>query len=314
MPLDTVTLTTVAALFAVVSGMNDGGALLATGLKLPSIRPATGIMTMVIMIALIPLMTHRVALTFVTKLASFEGPGAKTAMTVAVLSALSVVTFLSHRGRPTSLTLAIVGGLTGAGLGWGLTVSGRAVALVLAIGLAAPFVGALGAWVVSRLLQHLSSSTALASWHRVGFMVQCIAYAANDGQKMLAVFMIALGFSGAPLGVTSLISILFGMGALYGMPRAGRTLSREIIVSRPLHGVAAELASGVTVIVCATAGAPVSMTQSIAGGLIGAGVSQGGGRVRWYAALKIVIAWALTLPASAILAGVAAFVVKGLTS
>lgn len=67
-------------------------------------------------------------------------------------------------------------------------------------------------------------------------------------------------------------------------------------------------------IACSALGMPVSMTQAIAGGLIGAGVAQGAGRVRWYAAVKIVIAWLLTLPASALLAGVAAYVVKAMTA
>lgn len=311
-PLDAVVLVAVAGLFAVVTGINDGGALLATGLKLPSIRPATGILALVVLVAVIPLITHRVALTFVTRLATFHGPGGRIAMTVAVVCALAVVFALSAKGRPTSLTLAVVGGLTGAGLGWGLPVSGGSVALVLAFGLAAPFVGALLAWVLIRVLVRVTTAHGLSRWHRAGFLLQTLAYGANDGQKMLAVFMIALGFQDAPLAYTSLVGVLFGVGALYGLPKAGRTLSREIIVSRPAHGVAAELAAGTTVIACAVVGMPVSMTQAIAGGLIGAGVAQGGGRVRWYAAVKIVVAWLLTLPASALLAGVAAFLLKGL--
>ncbi|HEX4813780.1 MAG TPA: inorganic phosphate transporter, partial [Nonomuraea sp.] len=100
---------------------------------------------------------------------------------------------------------------------------------------------------------------------------------------------------------------------LYGLPKAGRTLSRELIASRPTHGVAAELAAGVAVIGCAAVGMPVSMTQAIAGGLIGAGVARGLGRVRWYATVKIGAAWLLTLPASGLLGAGLAFVVKGLT-
>ncbi|GGO78749.1 inorganic phosphate transporter [Nonomuraea cavernae] len=306
--MDLAILIAVASLFAFVSGMNDGGALLATGLKLPTVRPVTGIAALVVMVALVPLATHAVALTFVNRLATFDGPGGKTAMTIAVLASLVVVMVLSSRGRPTSLTLAIVGGLTGAGLGWGLPVSGGSVALVLFFGLAAPFVGGLLAWVMTRLLVQLTSARGLGHWHWAGFLLQTVAYAANDGQKMLAIFMIALGFSDAPLPYTALVALLFGIGTLYGLPKAGRTLSREIIVSRPLHGVAAELASGVAVIGCALIGMPVSMTQAVAGGLIGAGVAQGGGRVRWYAAVKIVVAWVLTLPASALLAGVVAFI------
>lgn len=307
--LDVVVLGAVACVFAVVSGANDGGALLATGLKLPSVRPAAGILALTAALVLVPLASQRVALTFVTRLGGFGGPGGRQAMTIAVLSALVVVAVLSGSGRPTSLTLAVVGGLAGAGIGWGLPVSGGAVALVLAVALAAPFVGALVAWVVARLLG-LATRRGLRRWHLAGFALQCVAYAANDGQKMLSVFMIALGVSRAPLSVTSAAAALFAAGTLYGLPRAGRTLSREIIVSRPLHGVAAELASGAAVVGCAAAGMPVSMTQAIAGALIGAGVSRGGGRVRWPAALRIVVAWALTLPAGGLLAGVVALAVR----
>ncbi|MEV4174964.1 inorganic phosphate transporter [Nonomuraea sp. NPDC049709] len=314
MSLDAVVLIVLACLFAVVSGINDGGALLATGLKLPTIRPVTGIVTLVVLVAAVPLVTHQVALTFVTRLASFDEPGGQIAMTIAVVASLAVVAVLSAKGRPTSLTLAIVGGLTGAGLGWGLAVSPGSVALVLAFGLAAPFAGGLVAWVLIRVLVATTTARALRRWHWAGFLLQTLAYAANDAQKMLAVFMIAVGFSGAPVAYTVLVAVLFGVGTLYGLPKAGRTLSREIIVSRPAHGVTAELAAGTAVMACAVAGMPVSMTQAIAGGLIGAGVAQGGGRVRWYAAGKIVAAWLLTLPVSGLLGWGLALLVKGFAS
>ncbi|MGW4967481.1 anion permease [Nonomuraea sp. NPDC004186] len=307
--MDIAVLIVVAGLFAVVSGVNDGGALLATGLKLPSVRPATGILVLVVLTAMVPLVTHQVAVTFTTRLASFHAPGGRIAMTVAVISALAVVTALSMKGLPTSLTLAVVGGLTGAGVGWGLPVSPGSVLLVLAFGVAAPFVGGLLGWVLVRVLLITVTAGGLRRWHQVGFLLQSLAYAANDGQKMLAVFMIMFGFSGAPLPYTSLVAVLFGLGTMYGLPKAGRTLGRELIASRPPHGVAAELAAGTAVIACAAVGMPVSMTQAIAGGLIGAGVARGGGRVRWYATSKIVAAWLLTLPAGALLgAGLAALV------
>ncbi|MEH1013023.1 inorganic phosphate transporter [Micromonospora sp. CPCC 206060] len=303
----------VAGLFAVVAGMNDGGALLATGLKLPSVRPLTGILTLVVLVALVPLVTHQVALTFVTRLATFDSPDGGPAMTVAVVAALAVVTVLSSRGWPTSLTLAIVGGLTGAGLGWGLPVSPGWVALVLLVGVASPFVGGSAAWLAVRLLVGVTRNGGLPHWHVAAFAVQSVAYAANDGQKMLALFMIALGFSDAPLTYTALVAGLFAVGALYGMPKAGRVLSYGIIASRPLHGVAAEVGAGLTVITCAAIGTPVSMTQAIAGGLIGAGIAQSSGRVRWYAAARIVLAWLVTLPVTLVVAALAALVGRELT-
>ncbi|MFF5210677.1 anion permease [Streptosporangium sp. NPDC000396] len=309
-----IALTSLAGLFSVVTGMNDGGALLATGLKIPSIRPLTGLIAMMIAVAMVPLVTYQVAVTFTTRLANMYGPGGQIALAIAVLSALAVVITLSNRGRPTSLTLAIVGALTGAGLGWGLPVSGGAVLLVLVVALAAPFVGGLLAITMSSLLTRLAHGRTLRQWHRAGFALQCLAYAANDGQKMLAIFMLALGFHGAPLPVCLIVAVLFGAGALYGLPRAGRTLSREIIASRPLHGVTAELASGTAVIGCAAIGAPVSMTQTIAGALIGSAVAESVGRVRWHAATKIILAWTLTLPVSGLLAAAMALIVRGVVA
>ncbi|GII03764.1 inorganic phosphate transporter [Planobispora takensis] len=310
--MSSLALTALAGLFAVVCGMNDGGALLATGLKIPSVRPVTGVLMMMAAITLVPPVAHQVALTFTTRLATMDGPQGQLVMAIAVLSALAVVMFLSGRGRPTSLTLAIVGALTGADLGWGLPVAYEYVLFVLAVALAAPFVGALLAVPAGILLVRVAHGRRLRHWHRAGFTLQCLAYAANDGQKMLAVFMLALGISGAPLSTCFAMAGLFGAGAVYGLPRAGRLLSREIIVSRPLHGVTAELATGTAVIGCAALGAPVSMTQTIAGALIGSGMTESAGRVRWHAATKIVMAWALTLPVSALLAAAVALVVQGL--
>ncbi|GGS97261.1 hypothetical protein GCM10010156_64360 [Planobispora rosea] len=306
-----IVLTALAGLFAIISGINDGGALLATGLKIPSIRPVTGVLMMMAAVALVPLVTSQVAITFTTRLATMEGPDGQVAMAVAVLSALAVVMFLSGRGRPTSLTLAIVGALTGANLAWGVPVSYGGVAFVLGVALAAPFVGALLAIPVRILLVRLAHGRTLRQWHRAGFTLQCLAYAANDGQKMLAVFMISFGLPSASLPTCVAMAGLFGAGAVYGLPRAGRLLSREILASRPLHGVTAELSAGTAVIGCAAIGAPVSMTQSIAGALIGAGAVESMGRVRWHSAMKIVLAWMLTLPVSALLAAAAALIVRG---
>lgn len=303
-----------AGMFALITGVNDGGAMLGTGLKMPSVRPMYGLLMLVIAVVVVPAISYRVAVTFTTRLTSLRGEDGRLAMAVAVVVALLVVTVLNQRGQPTSLTLAIVGAITGSGLGWGLPVSVDGVVFVLAVGLLAPFAGATVAAVARRLLVRLSDGRRLAVWHRAGFGLQCLAYAANDGQKMLAVFMVALGFQGAPPAICALIGLLFALGALYGLPRAGRTLSREILASRPLHSVSAELAGGVTVIGCALAGAPVSMTQVIAGGLIGAGMAETTRRIRWPAAMKIVIAWLLTLPVSGVLAAVAALLVKGMNA
>lgn len=293
----------VAVLFAVVTGMNDGGAILTTGLKLRGPRTWAALAMLSVAVAVVPLtLGTAVAATFGSRLVSFGG--ATAPVTIGVLAALAVVVTLTRLGRPTSLTLATVGGLTGSGLGYGLPVSLGWVGYVLALGVAAPFVGGAAAFAISHALARVRSLTPV---HRVGLLLQCVAYAANDGQKMLAVFAIAL--ASRPDGLTwrlAAISVLFAVGTLLGLPRAGRSLGGQVLSIRPVHAVSAELAAAGAVLACAALGVPVSMTQSLAGGLIGAGVTHGPGRVRWHATTKIALAWLLTLPASVALAALAA--------
>ncbi|WP_245657472.1 inorganic phosphate transporter [Herbidospora mongoliensis] len=302
-----------AGVFAIVSGVNDGGALLGAGLRVPGVRPLVALFVLVAAVAAVPMLTSRVAATFTTRLASLPGAAGQVAMTVAVVCALVVVLVLSSRGWPTSLTLAIVGGLTGAAVGLGLPVSAGAVGLVLGAGIAAPFVGATVAVLASRVVS-LGRAQSLPRLHWGGFAMQCLAYAANDGQKMLAVFLVGLGVGGAPPLVCLLVAALFAVGAVYGLPRAARTLSRQLLPARQLHAVAAGLGSGLSVIGCAAAGAPVSMTQAIAGGFVGAGVADSVRRVRWAATMKIVLAWTLTLPVSGLLGLAAGLMIRGVAA
>lgn len=296
-----------AAVFAVVTGANDGGSLLAAGLKLVSMRVAAAGVVVVAFVAAGPLVFGtRVATTFAHHLVAFSGSHAQAALLVAVLAAIVVAATLTVGGLPTSLTLAVIGAIAGSGFGYGLPVSWRSTGLVLAVGMAAPLAGAGLAYAIGRLLWvvpvRASAARVLRRWHRVAFGLQCLAYSVNDGQKMLAVFALAAGATAGSVAAASwhLLAIagLFALGMLLGLPRIARSLDSGVLAVRASHVVAAELAAAGAVLGTAAAGLPVSMTQALAGGLVGAGVSEGYGRVRWDAAGRILLAWIFTLPAS----------------
>ncbi|HVL99801.1 MAG TPA: inorganic phosphate transporter, partial [Egibacteraceae bacterium] len=232
----------VAALgFAVVNGVNDGGALVATGLKVPSLPPFVAIAMLGAAIVVAPLVVGtQVATTLATRLVSFSDDGAlvsgETGLLVAVLTAVAVVGFLSSRGLPTSLTLALVGGITGAGLGGGLPVSHATLVLVLAVGLAAPVVGAGAGFALSRFAGLLPSRRPVGrrvrTTHVGAFALQCLAYAGNDGQKMFAVMAVATGGAQEvrlPLAEVALLALLFTVGLVVGLRPAAGTLSAEIV-------------------------------------------------------------------------------------
>jgi len=114
------------------------------------------------------------------------------------------------------------------------------------------------------------------------------------------------------LSVLMCCALLFGCGALLGLPKAAASLGEGIVPMRPLSAVTAELSAAVAVLGSAALGFPVSMTQSVAGGLFGAGLGQGMRRVRWGQAGRIGAAWVLTLPVSVAAAAVLAMCAKEL--
>lgn len=309
----------VAVIFAVVTGANDGGSVLSAGLKIPGLPAFAAVGILAAFVGLAPLLlSAQVATTLTTRLVPAPDRGALP-LILGIAASVVVVAILTTRGLPTSLTLAVIGGLTGAALGSGLPVAWDVVGIVLLVGLSAPVVGAVVAHVLYRLAQRVPQGAAarhtISRTHRVAFGLQCLAYSLNDGQKVLAVFAIAIGLgaattSGGPPWLAALIGVLFAAGVLLGLPKMARSLNNGVLAARPFHAVSAQLAGTLAVLGSAAVGVPVSMTQAVAGGLIGAGASEGHGRIRWTAAGRMLLAWLITLPASVGVAAAVAAVVS----
>lgn len=307
-------LSILAAAFAVINGTNDGGTLVANGLKVSSLRPLTASGIVLAGIVVVPfLFGTGVATTLVGRLVVFEGRFGQLALAAAILAATLVTVALTRRGLPTSLTLALIGGITGAGLGAGLPVAWETVGLVLLLAALAPVVGGVIAYLLSGvpvpLPRGASGRRVVDNAHRLGFGLQCVAYGANDGQKMLAVFAIAAGqATGSVRPSWSLllaIATLFVLGLMLGLPRIAAVINSGVMTSRPYDSVVAELSSATAVLGSAAVGMPVSMTQTITGGLVGVGTRTGLGRIRWEVVSRVGAAWALTLPLAALSALVA---------
>ena len=315
-----VAFTAIAVVFAIITGANDGGAILTMGLRIPRLRPIGAIAVLAVGVGVAPVLFGvEVARTFSRRLVAFDGATGRTAFVVGLCAALAVVAVLTARGLPTSLTLALVGGITGAGLGYDLPVSWSSVLSVLAFGIAAPVVGGLLGLGLARLLRLLPAERRLPQVVRavtvIGYALQALAYGANDGQKMLAVFAVADGdpFRVRPsAGVLVASGLLFAVGTVISLRRLAGRLGRDLLVVRPVHALSAELGSAGAVLGSAALGMPVSMTQSIAGALVGAGMSESSRRVRWRAVARLGTAWAATLPASVAVAFAAGAIAQGL--
>jgi PiT family inorganic phosphate transporter len=307
-----------AGAFAAASGANDGGALVAVARSVRGLSPATCFVILLAAVLASPLLLGTaVAQTFTTRLVDF-GPDGRPVFLAAVLAAVAVICVLAALGLPTSISLALIGAIAGAGAALRLPVGWDVVGAVLALAALAPVVGALVARFLVRVSERVPIPEGLplrVRWlHAVGFALMCVAYGANDGQKLLAVTSVAYAVS-VPEGAVSpvvlgVLSVGFMAGALVGYDRYARTVGGAVVPMAPERSVTAELASATVVLGSSALGSPVSMTQAVSGSLVGAGAAVSQRRVRWRVVSRMVGAWAVTLPAS-LLVGAGAALVSG---
>jgi inorganic phosphate transporter, PiT family len=100
-----------------------------------------------------------------------------------------------------------------------------------------------------------------------------------------------------------------GTGTLMGGWRIIKTMGTKITKVTPMEGVAAETAGAITLYgVSQGLGIPVSTTHTIAGSIMGVGMTKRMSAVRWGVATNLMIAWVITIPASMMMAAIVYYV------
>jgi PiT family inorganic phosphate transporter len=97
------------------------------------------------------------------------------------------------------------------------------------------------------------------------------------------------------------------LGTMSGGWKIVKTMGTRITKVTPLEGVAAETAGAVTLFLSEKLGIPVSTTHTITGSIIGVGAVRRLSAVRWGVTISLLWAWILTIPVSALLAGIVYF-------
>ena len=109
-----------------------------------------------------------------------------------------------------------------------------------------------------------------------------------------------LGAVAASIGASAM-----SLGTAAGGWRIIRTMGQKVVKLDPVHGFAAETTAASIIFTASHFGMPVSTTHVISSAIIGVGSSDRLSAVRWGVAGNIVIAWILTIPASALAAALA---------
>ena len=90
-------------------------------------------------------------------------------------------------------------------------------------------------------------------------------------------------------------------GTAAGGWRIIRTMGHKMVRLQPVHGFAAETSAGIVIQIASHLGIPVSTTHVIATSIMGVGSTKRLSAVKWGVVHRIVWAWVLTLPATALL-------------
>lgn len=225
----------------------------------------------------------------------------------------NIVTWIA--GIPSSSSHALIGGLVGAGVAKGgvgaivWTGLGKTVAAIV-LSPATGFVLALALILVVSWLFVRQTPFAVDSTFRVlqffSASLYSLGHGGNDAQKtmgIIAVLLYSQGMLGAnfyvPLWVVLTCQTALALGTLFGGWRIVHTMGSKITRLNPMQGFCAETGGATTLFAATWLGVPVSTTHTITGAIIGVGAARRVSAVRWGIAGNIVIAWIVTLPATA---------------
>jgi inorganic phosphate transporter, PiT family len=231
-------------------------------------------------------------------------------------------------GIPSSSSHALVGGLIGAGVakaGPGVIVASGVIKTGIAI-FASPLIGMVVAVLLMVLTSWLFKSIPANPADRMFRRLQLVSAAAyslghgaNDAQKTMGIIAVLLFSTGhlqgsfhVPLWVVLASQAAMGLGTLMGGWRIVRTMGSKITRLTPHQGCCAETAGSIMLFSATSLGVPVSTTHTITGCIMGVGAARRASAVRWGVAGDIMVAWLLTLPASAIVAAFVFWLVRAI--
>ncbi len=293
--------------YALMTGANNGGTLVAVQLRGTTNPPWVPIVILSVAVGLGPaVLGTAVASTIAEDLAVFDEASHELALATVLVVSVGLVGLLSARGLPTSLFAALIGAITGAGLGLGEAVDWATVTAVFLAAALTPWVGGILAWLFTRGQRLIPASGGPFRWllrRQVGsYLLLSAAYGANGAQILIALLALALQRSPTSVGGDPLLLVAlaatFALGTVIGLQRMASSVGSGIVALRPRQVATAKVTSTAAVASASALGLPVSITQVVTASLVGCGAAEGYRRIRWQHAGRIAAAWLVTVPAA----------------
>jgi PiT family inorganic phosphate transporter len=234
-----------------------------------------------------------------------------------------------YYGLPSSSSHALVGGLAGAAIaayrgfdgllkpeGWIKT--GAFIIISPLVGFLLGFaIMAAILWIFRRYSPDRVDKT-FRKGQLVSAALYSLGHGGNDAQKTMGIIAGVLVASNINANATSEIPLwvvlschaAIALGTLSGGWRIVHTMGSRITKLKPVGGFAAETAGAAAIYMATYGGIPVSTTHTITGAIVGVGATRRLSAVRWGVAGRVVWAWVLTIPMSALIAALSFLLVQ----
>jgi PiT family inorganic phosphate transporter len=225
----------------------------------------------------------------------------------------NVVTWL--KGIPSSSSHALVGGIVGAGtahagiegIQWvGLNKTLIAIVLSPTLGmLLSMLIMLITSWAFRNTTTR-SAEGSFRALHLLSSATYSLSHGLNDAQKTMGIITVLLYSTGylsgefeVPHWVAISCYIAIALGTLSGGWKIIETMGSRITKLSQHQGFSASAGGSIMVFGASLLGIPVSTTHTITGCVIGAGTARRASAVRWGVARSVMVAWIITIPASA---------------
>jgi inorganic phosphate transporter, PiT family len=243
----------------------------------------------------------------------------------ALISAIFWNLFTWLYGIPSSSSHTLIGSVAGAVIfGSGLnSINWGGFTDILKALIISPFLAFIVGFILMKILKMIfknanphRTNRGFRSFQIVTAGLAAFSHGGNDGQKTMGIIVFALvagGFQSAlevPFWVQIICATAIGLGTMIGGMRIIKTVGGKIFKITPINGFAADLSSFTVMQGATLIGVPVSTTHVASSSVLGVGSAKRFRGVNWGVARTIIITWVITLPISAIIAGLVVSILK----
>ncbi|HCU68846.1 MAG TPA: anion permease [Desulfomicrobium sp.] len=320
LPILLVIIILVALVFDFTNGAHDCANAIATVVSTKVMSPRSAVMMAAGLNLFGALLGEEVAHTLGSGIVNTDMVmGSQILVLAALIGAIAWNLITWYYGIPSSSSHALIGGLMGAAIchaGFsslnGLSIF-KKVLLPLVLSPLAGFGVSYVVMTIIMLLFWRANRHSVSRWFEklqiLSSAFMATSHGLNDAQKTMGIITLALFIFHeidtihVPLWVKLACALAMAMGTALGGWKIVKTMGHRIFKLEPVHGFAAETSAAMVITGASLVGAPISTTHTISACVFGVGATKRLSAVRWGIAGNLVVAWILTIPASALIAG-----------